>query len=167
MINYRVATDCDAECLLKTRHDAVVFHKTDQYSDDLLKSWAPKINAETICTEINALKNPDRITIVAEENIEAQSKIIGLCTIGISEGLLKQCYVLPEYKGKGIARELVRRVENMAREKGLKSLKLSSSLIALNFYIKMGYKELYPYNYDLDNGLQMPCIMMDKPLLSS
>ena len=166
MINYRIATGCDAENLLRTRHDAVVNHKTDQYSNDLLNAWAPQVNEESIRTEAEALKNPDRITIAAEDK-DAQSKMVGLCTIGISEGLLKQCYVLPEYNGKGIARELVRQAENMAREKGLKSLKLSSSLIALNFYKKQGYKELNSYNYELDNGLQMPCIMMEKVLASS
>jgi len=68
------------------------------------------------------------------------------------------------YNGRGIARELVERVENMAKEKGLQSLKLSSSLIALNFYKKQGYKELNSYNYELESGMQMPCIMMEKML---
>jgi len=163
MITYRIATGVDAENLLKTRHDAVVNHQTDQYSDALLNAWAPKINEETIRTEAEALKNPDRITLVAEDE-EGESKMVGLCTIGLSEGLLKQCYVLPEYNGKGIARELVERVEKIAEEKGLKALKLSSSLIALNFYKKQGYKELNSYNYELENGLLMPCVMMEKEL---
>jgi len=163
MINYRLATDSDAENLLKTRRNAVVNHKTNQYSDIILNAWAPKINEETIGKEAEALKNPDRITIVAEDD-DAQSAMVGLCTIGISEGLLKQCYVLPEYNGRGIARELVNQVEKTAREKGLKSLKLSSSLIALNFYKKMGYKELNSYNYELENELQMPCVMMEKEM---
>ena len=163
MINYRQATSSDAENLLKTRHDAVVNHKTDQYTAGLLNAWAPKVNEESIRMEAEALKNPDRMTLIAEDE-DAQSKPVGLCTIGFSEGLLKQCYVLPEYNGKGIARELVRQVETTAKEKGLKSLKLSSSLIALNFYKKQGYKELNSYNYELDNGLQMPCIMMEKEL---
>jgi len=161
MINYRIANSSDAENLLKTRHDAVVNHKTDQYSDALLIAWAPKINEESVRTEAEALKNPDRITIIAEDK-DTQVKMLGLCTIGISEGLLKQCYVLPEYNGRGIARELVKRAESIAQEKGLKSLKLSSSLIALDFYKKQGYKELNLYNYELDNGLQMPCVMMEK-----
>jgi len=162
-MNYRVATVSDAENLLKTRREAVVNHPTDQYSDALLNAWAPKIDGETIRAEAEALKNPDRITLVAEDG-EAQSKMVGLCTIGLSEGLLKQCYVVPEYNGKGIARELVERVERIAKEKGLKSLQLSSSLIALNFYKKQGYKELNSYNYELNNGLLMPCIMMEKML---
>ena len=163
MISFRTAAGSDAESLLKTRRNAVVNYKTEQYSDVLLNAWAPKINEETICKEAEALKNPDRITIVAEDE-EAQSKLVGLCTIGISEGLLKQCYVLPEYSHRGIARELVNQVEKIAKEKGLKSLKLSSTLIALNFYKKQGYKELNAYNYELENGLQMPCIMMEKEL---
>jgi len=96
---------------------------------------------------------------------EAEGKIIGICTVGISEGLLKQCYVLPEYNGLGIARELVKRIEAISQENGLKSLQLSSSLIALEFYKKQGYSELNSYDYELENGLKMPCVMMEKVFL--
>jgi len=158
MISYRIAVSADAETLLRTRRSAVVNNADEKYPRAVLESWAAKTDAETIAKEAEALKNLDRITIVAE----AEGKIIGLCTVGFSEGLLKQCYVLPEYNGLGIARELVKRVEAIAQEKGLKSLRLSSSLIALEFYKKQGYSELNVYDYELENGLKMPCVMMEK-----
>jgi len=160
MITYRTAINADAEQLLRTRRHAVINNKSGNYSDLILQSWAPKITEESIANEGKALENSDRITIVAEE----YSKMTGLCTIDVSEGLLKQCYILPEYSGMGIARELVKRVEIIAKERGLQSLKLSSSLIALDFYKKQGYITLHSYNYELDNGLQMPCVMMEKIL---
>lgn len=158
MISYRIAVSLDAEALLHTRRETVIDNTAEKYPRAVLESWAAKTDAETINQEVEAIKNPDRITIVAETT----GKIIGLCTIGISEALLKQCYVLPEYNGLGIARELVKRVETIAQEKGLKSMRLSSSLIALEFYKKQGYSELNSYDYELENGLKMPCVMMEK-----
>ena len=159
-ISYRIAVSSDAEALLHTRRDTVLRNPAKQYSRAVVEAWVPKTDAETVSKEAEAIKNPDRITLVAE----TKGKIVGLCTIGISEGLLKQCYVLPEYNGMGIARELVNRIETIAQEKGLTSLQLSSSLIALDFYKKQGYHELNSYNYNLGNGLQMPCVMMEKIL---
>ena len=156
--SYRIATCADAEQLLRTRQQAVLTDTSGLYADALLRSWAPVITKETIAAEAAALENADRVTIVAEE----RAQIIGLCTLGISEALLKQCYVLPEYHGRGIARELVRQIETIAKNRGIVSLQLSSSLLALNFYKKQGYNQLNSYDYDLGNGLQMPCVMMEK-----
>jgi len=160
LVSYRTALSRDAGSLLQTRRESVLSGSEEKYSRLILEAWAPKTDAASILQESEALKNPDRISLVAE----IQEKIVGFCTIGIAEGLLKQCYVLPEYRGMGIARELVRQMEAIAKERGLTSLKLSSSLIAFDFYKKQGYSELHSYNYDLGNGLQMPCVMMEKAL---
>ena len=160
MITYRKAFSVDAQALLQTRRDAVLCRPTEKYSRTILEAWAPVIDQATICLETEKLADPDRITIVAED----QGKVVGLCTLGVSEGLLKQCYVLPEYGGMGIARELVKQIEIIAKELGLKSLTLSSSLLAFDFYKKQGYVELNHYHYELNNGLQMPCVMMEKNL---
>ena len=158
MLSYRIAVSSDAEALLQTRRSTVVNNMAEKYSRTVLKAWAPTIDNATVAKEAEALNDSDRVTLVAE----SEGKMVGLCTIGISEGLLKQCYVLPEYNGRGIARELVNRIESIAQEKGLSSLRLSSSLIALDFYKKQGYRELNSYDYDLGNGLQMQCVMMEK-----
>ncbi|MDR2584875.1 MAG: GNAT family N-acetyltransferase [Prevotellaceae bacterium] len=160
MITYRTAKPTDAEQLLITRRLTVLHNKNGAYSQVILHAWAPIITEETIAAEEKALENPDRVTIVAED----RNKMVGLCTIDLSKGLLQQCYVLPHYNGKGIARELVRQVETIAKDHRLSLLKLSSSLIALDFYKKQGYQQLNSYLYDLDNGFQMPCVMMEKYL---
>ena len=160
MLSYRIAVSSDAEALLQTRRSTVVNNMAEKYPRTVLEAWAPTIDSAAVAKEAEALNDSDRVTLVAE----SEGKMVGLCTIGISEGLLKQCYVLPEYNGRGIARELVNRIESIAQEKGLSSLRLSSSLIALDFYKKQGYRELNSYDYDLGNGLQMQCVMMEKEL---
>ena len=159
-ITYRTAQSRDAQALLQTRRSAVLCNHTDKYPRAILEAWAPVVDAATIHTESEALKDADRITLLAQ----SEQKIVGFCTLGLSEGLLKQCYVLPEYAGMGIARELVKQIETIAQDRGKKSLQLSSSLIALDFYKKQGYLERNHYYYDLGNGLQMLCVMMEKRL---
>ena len=178
MISFRYAIPSDAGMLLKTRREAVLNSGGGHYSQKQLEAWAPAVDEAAIEAESKAIDNRDRITIIAEADNNASNnslnleidgsacrrKIIGLCTIGISEGLLKQCYILPEYRGKGIAAELVRKAEEIAGKKGIGMLKLSSSLIALGFYKKLGYTEDERYFYDLGKGLSMECVMMSKEL---
>ena len=158
MITYRIALSHDAQALLQTRRHAVLSNRVKVYSRPVLEAWAPKVDAASIERESQALIDPDRITLVAEIG----GKMIGLCTIGICEGLLKQCYVLPKYRGLGVARELVARIESIAQQKGLASLQLSSSLIALDFYKKQGYHTRNRYEYPLEDGLFISCVMMEK-----
>jgi len=184
MMFYRYATTADAEVLLKIRRAAVLGCGNEHYSTEQLMAWAPKIDVATIKVETEQLNSRDRVTIIAafdsndpnyslnlaNDNFfnekttqrDLALALVGLCTIGLSEGLLKQCYILPQYRGMGIAKEMVRAVEDIAREKGLNILKLSSSLIAFRFYEKMGYRTLERYDYDLGNGLVMKCVMMYK-----
>ena len=184
MISIRYAIAADAKILLTIRRAAVLSCGNEHYSPEQLMAWAPIVNEATIKTEAEALNNRDRVTIIAvidgseldyslnlandtlsvEKTAQRSvtSKIVGLCTIGLSEALLKQCYVLPQYRGMGIAKGLVRTVESIAQSEGISSLKLSSSLIALNFYEKLGYRAIERYHYDLEGGLVMECVMMYK-----
>ena len=160
MITYRKALPSDALALLETRRNAVLRSATQAYPRPVLEAWAPAINDETIRQEAERLSCQDRVTIVAE----ADGNMVGLGTVNITEGLLQQCYVLPEFRRLGIARELVKQIETIAKEHGLQLLKLSSSLVAMEFYRGEGYAQLNSYHYDLGNGLEMLCVMMEKKL---
>lgn len=50
-------------------------------------------------------------------------------------------FVLPEYHGAGIGTQLMNQVEESARSKGAKVLRVPASLTALSFYRKQGYTE--------------------------
>jgi Acetyltransferases len=160
MIKYRIAQISDAKTLLETRRRAVLANHSGLYSEALLQAWAPQINSETIATEEEALQSTDRLTLVAEKD----GLILGFCSLGLSEGLLKQCYVLSECQGQGIAKCLVEMAEAKAKSRGIHCLRLSASLIALGFYERMGYTKMYDYLYELSSELSMPCVMMEKHL---
>ncbi len=167
MIKYRIATTADAHELLQTRHDAVIYNGRDIYPQEVLQAWVPKITAETIAAEMRSLESTDRITFVAEhwdENTETKPKIVGLTTLVVSTSSVWQCYVLSNYGGKGIGKRLMDMLEGNAREKGIKKLIISSSLMAFDFQKKQGFVPLNSYEYDLGEGLSLTCYMMEKEL---
>lgn len=167
MIKYRIATSADAHQLLQTRHDAVMYNGREIYSQQILQAWVPKITAETIGAETRSLESADRITFVAEdvsENSGAKAKIVGLTTLVVSTSSVWQCYVLAGYGGMGIGNKLMDMLEDKAREKGIKKLIISSSLMAFDFQKKRGFVPLNSYEYDLGGGLSLTCYMMEKEL---
>ena len=167
MINYRIATAADARELLQTRHDAVMYNGRDIYPQEVLQAWTPKINTETIAAETRSLESADRITFVAEdcdEKTESKPKIVGLTTLVVSTCSVWQCYVLSNYGGKGIGNRLMDMLEEKAREKGIKKLIISSSLMAFEFQKRRGFVPLKSYEYDLGGGLSLTCYMMEKEL---
>ena len=160
MIQYRIALVSDAPSLLQTRRQAVLGNHLGLYSEEVLQAWAPQISTESIVAEQALLQGGDRLTIVAED----AGNMVGLCSLGLSEGLIKQCYVLSNCQGRGIAKRLMEMAEAEAAAKGIPCLRLSASLIALGFYERIGYRKMYDYLYELGPGLSMPCVMMEKDL---
>ena len=160
MIQYRIAQPTDALALLQTRRKAVLSNHSGLYPEAVLQAWAPQITAETVAAETAALQGADRLSLVAEDG----GLMLGFCSLGLLEGLLKQCYVLSEHQGRGIAKCLVEMAEAEAKARGIERLRLSSSLIALGFYERMAYQKMYDYLYELGPELSMPCVMMEKEL---
>lgn len=165
MIKYRIAQTHDAENLLTTRYDAVINNGTAKYATEILLAWAPKINSETILGEMEMIKDPNRITIVAEDVSDvANPKMAGFGTLDTFKKTVTQCYVSPDYSKRGIGNQLMDRIEAVAKQHGIKVLGISSSLIACEFQKARGFKALELYEYDLGDGLSITCYMMEKVL---
>lgn len=160
MISYRKAIVDDAESLLNVRYISAMAIGEGFYDQEIIENWAPKVDAKSIIQEKINLSEPDRHTIIAHDNEE----IIGLCTLDTKEALIKQCYILPTYRKQGIAAQLMNKAEQIAKEKNIKNLKLSSTLMAKQFYNTIGYHDLYEYDYELPNRLTMKCIIMEKQI---
>lgn len=69
-------------------------------------------------------------------------EIIGLAGFNTKSGTLSGIFVKPERKGSGIGSKLLEKIEKVAKENGIGSLEVPSSLDAVEFYRKNGYKEL-------------------------
>jgi GNAT superfamily N-acetyltransferase len=68
-----------------------------------------------------------------------KSKIIG--TITIIDDCIGTVFVDPEYHNKGIGTKLMETIEKLAKDRKIEELRLQSSINAIDFYEKLGYKK--------------------------
>lgn len=60
-------------------------------------------------------------------------------TASLEGDLARTVFVLPERQGRGIGRQLMLAVEALARDRGLRVLRVPASLTARFFYRRLGY----------------------------
>ena len=70
---------------------------------------------------------------------EIESKVVGV--LRGSRGRLHSLFVLGAYHNRGVGRHLVERFEEECRSLGAEKITLQSSLYAVPFYQRMGYKK--------------------------
>jgi len=64
---------------------------------------------------------------------------------------IENLWVLPEYIGKGIGKEVIHHAIALARRRGYKSLQLEADPNAVGFYEKMGMKKIGERNSEVDS----------------
>ncbi len=93
-----------------------------------------------------------------------EEQILGCCMLvdeppsGIR---LRQMAVLNDLQGKGIGRALMNFAENLARDRGFKSVTMHARKNAVGFYEKMGYR----VTSDEFTEVNIPHYVMEKKLL--
>jgi N-acetylglutamate synthase-like GNAT family acetyltransferase len=108
-------------------------------------------------TEVN-IKDYPKSVIVYLAKCNAPSKLIKrsrlkdiyiivdgeriLGTAGLKNKNVFSVFVDPTYHGKGIGQKLMRYVEQVAKKREIDRLTLTSSLTAVGFYKKLGYKKV-------------------------
>jgi GNAT superfamily N-acetyltransferase len=83
--------------------------------------------------QLRALAGKRRIYILEEDGI-----LLG--TIGLEDDKVYNFFVSPDSQGSGVGGELLDFVENQARVEGRRKLTVDSSLTAVSFYRKKGYR---------------------------
>ncbi len=78
----------------------------------------------------------DRTIFVAVEN----DKVVG--TASLKEDKVFTVFVNPDFHGKGIGSKLMDKVEDLAKKKGYKIIKVPSATSSTEFYKKRGYKKV-------------------------
>jgi GNAT superfamily N-acetyltransferase len=81
----------------------------------------------------------DNMLIAAFE----EERILGCCMLLEEQGgtiRLRQMAVLNDLQGKGVGRALMNFAENLARDRGFRSIRMHARLNAVGFYEKVGYR---------------------------
>jgi putative acetyltransferase len=109
-------------------HEGAAAH----YSDEQRRAWAP---AEELPESWPGWLARER-TWVAEQDGE----IVGFMLLQ-DDGLLDMAFVLPEWRGRGVADALLGAVLSEARRLGLGRLRTEASLLARPFFLRHGWTE--------------------------
>jgi GNAT superfamily N-acetyltransferase len=95
--------------------------------------------------------------------IKDNDKIIGTGTLKGTH--IKRVFVNPAYQGKGLGRLIMNDLEIKAKNNNLKLVELHSSLFAISFYNKLGFKMFRIGKVEVENGELLYYQRMSKSLL--
>lgn len=70
----------------------------------------------------------------------------GIKALGDGAAEIKRMYVVPQFRGRGLARALLREMEDTARDMGYQVMRLDSTSDTWAIYSAAGYREIADYN---------------------
>jgi putative acetyltransferase len=149
----------EAKAFLEVHHAAVRAIAAADYPPEIIEAWAPlPISDEHVET---VLANPEGeirfVAVVADE-------ILGIGAVVLDRRELRACYVAPHATRRGVGAQIVRRIEQTARDNRLNALWLDSSVTAEPFYARLGYAAVARGVHVLSSGHPMACVKMSRSL---
>lgn len=138
-------------------------HKVNagDYGKKELEAWAP-LPPDFASWEKEFVKAPPFVAIDHRKSVNPAGSVIGFCNLEAS-GLINYFYVSWERQGLGVASELLRFTEQKGAKIGLSRLFLFSSITAMGFFEKMGYK-VVKRNTVIRKGASLVNYKMEKEL---
>jgi putative acetyltransferase len=159
-VKVRKMLDEDARTFLEVHHAAVRGLAAKDYPLEVIEDWAGSLPVSEQSVQ-HFLANPDcEIRLVAE----IDGAIVGIGCLVVANCELRACYVAPGAARQGVGSALVREIEHIAGERGLRYLQIDSSVNAEPFYLHHGYSVRKRGEHTLGSGRKMACIKMEKTL---
>ena len=158
----RPAVPGDALSIIDAHRAAIRGTAAGFYDREVIEEWAPiGVSPERIEGFARAIASGEEIVIVA---VDSSHQILGFGSIVPSNDELRAVYVRSEHGRKGIGRAILRRLEGLAREAGLKELRMDSSINAEAFYRANGFSSEGSAEHTMSTGRRMACVRMRKSL---
>ncbi|MBN1379838.1 MAG: GNAT family N-acetyltransferase [Gammaproteobacteria bacterium] len=152
-MNIRLGTISDTEKISQTHKASIQNLCKDEYSPENIEKWTSILNQEIY---ENAIE--EKILLVAEET----NDIVGLGILDVKGAEVCAIYVHPDHTGKGIAKNILLKLESLALERKVSSLNLCATINAVGFYKHYNYIVDGKTVHQLPNGAELKCIKMHK-----
>jgi putative acetyltransferase len=157
----RLAVPDDAEGILRAHHSAVHETAAKDYAQEILNGWSRPVDPQRIATH-RAKMESDK-SIISFVAVGNSGTILGFGEL-VPPETLGAIYVAGYVGRRGIATALFKILEAKSRELGMTVLRMESSLTAVPFYVKHGFRERSLGTHRLAGGLMMACVNMEKSL---
>jgi len=153
----RKATQEDREALCRIQTQAIRKAATSHYSREQIEAWSGGLTPEYYSEPVE-----HSIVFVAEDT---DGTVVGFARLVEESGEVAAIYVDPDHTGHGIGRQLIEALEEEARRVGVRELNVKASLNAVAFYERVGFKFEREALHRFRSGVEIPCVIMKKPLL--
>ena len=131
-----IPSDAEVACEV-VRRSIVDLCKADHHGDsETLSKWLAN---KTPANFARWIASEEHIAVVAE----IDGALVGFGLLNL-QGRITLLYVAPDARFRGVSKGLLASLENEAIARGLRELKLESSLTALQFYSRCGYTSSGP-----------------------
>ena len=159
-VNIRPAIVADAIAIIDL-HFAAVHHSAGSfYPPEVLNSWSTQPDETRYDHIRRALEKGEELFVVAED----ASGVIGFGSIVPLLQELRAVYVHPRAGRRGVGSAILRRLEQLALDRGVLQLQMDASINAEAFYRRAGYEILERGVHRLSSGREMACLKMKKSL---
>jgi N-acetylglutamate synthase-like GNAT family acetyltransferase len=155
MFTVRRAKEEDSEGIWRVHMRAIRDIANSHYTPEEIEAWAGPRKPEHY---VESIRNSE--FYVAEED----GNVIGFGTLNYKQNEIEAVYVSPEVVRRRVGSAILRRLEERARDLGLKSLKMDASLNAVPFYRSAGYESQKGTKHRLASGVEIGCVLMTKEL---
>lgn len=146
----------DAKEISRILTETIKFVNNDDYNSNQITAWQ-KFNTKQKQKQL--LSNPDKDIFVIQKN----NNIRGVCTISLKERKMTSLYIDHKYQGRGYGKALLKYIEKFAKKNGINTIVADSSITALEFYKRNGYK-IIKKKYLKAGKTKIPCIHIEKKL---
>ena len=155
MLKIRRARQEDCDSIAGVHAAAVSGIRTALYTPEEIQAWAVPKKPESYKDSIR-----NKEFFVAEDS----GAILGFGVLNQELAEVEAVYVTPEAGRHGIGLEILRKLEERAKDRGLRQLRLNASLNAVPFYEQAGYVAQEASKYRLLTGVEIACVPMIKTL---
>ena len=162
MVLVRDAEPSDVTVIASVHAASVRGLAADDYDDEQIASWSDS-SADDFSLPEEAVQ-----VVVAETTrsgeCEAAGEIAGFGAIDLESGEVRAVYVHPDRAGVGVGSAILEELERRAGDESLTDLRLTASLNAVPFYERRGWESTEPATYELDGGVELEAVEMEKSL---
>ncbi|MEM8512530.1 putative acetyltransferase [Massilia sp. MP_M2] len=151
----RAATAADLAALWVLRTRAVRASCAAHYPAAVIETW---------CASAPPASFPVLVRLGGAMVAEEDGELAGFAVLDLASGEVDAAFVDPAHQGRGIALDLLQRLDVLAQECGLQRLFLSASLNAVAFYERAGFVRVRDEVYAHRSGIGIASVFMEKML---
>jgi N-acetylglutamate synthase-like GNAT family acetyltransferase len=155
MFTVRRAREEDCEGIWRVHMRAIREIAESHYTSDEIEAWASPRKPEHY---IESIKNKEFYVV------EGDGTVVGFGTLNQKQNEIEAVYVSPEAARRGVGKAILQKLEERAKDLGIKSLKMDASLNAVPFYECAGYESQREMKHRLSSGVEIGCVLMTKEL---